>query len=60
MVDSMKSHKATIWVANSDVPGKRVSAVANDLSEAMQKLESQYGEGNVCGLHCEDAAVRPR
>jgi hypothetical protein len=55
-----KSYQAIIWVQNSDLPGKRVSVTAENLREAKEKLESEYGKGNVFNLHNEEDASRPR
>lgn len=49
-----------IWVRDSDRPGLRVSVLAENLKEAKEKLEAEYGEGNVFDLHNEEDAARPR
>jgi len=56
----MMLYKAMIWTRDSDKPGQRVSALAESLQEAKEKLEAQYGEGNVYDLHNEEDAKRPR
>jgi hypothetical protein len=55
-----KLYKAIIWVDGSDKPGQRVSVVADGIAEARQKLEAEYGTGNVYYLHNEEDAARPR
>lgn len=57
---SLKLYKAIIWIRDSDKPGQRVTVVAESLKEAKEKLEAQYGEGNVFDLHNEEDAARPR
>ncbi len=56
----MKLYCAIIWVRDSDQPGKRISVLAENLREAKDKLESEYGEGNVFDLHNEKDAERRR
>jgi hypothetical protein len=57
---NVKLYRAMIWVPDSDRPGQRVSVLAESLKEAMEKLEAEYGEGNVFNLHNEEDATRPR
>jgi hypothetical protein len=56
---TVRLYHAMIWVRD-DEPGKRVSVEAEDLDEAKQKLEAEYGQGNVFYLRNEDDAARPR
>jgi len=49
-----------IWLRDSDRPGQRVSVLAENLKEAREKLEAEYGGGNVFYLHNEEDAERPR
>jgi len=56
----MKLYQAMIWVRDSDRPGQRVSVVAENLTEAKEKLEGEYGEGNVFDLHNKEEAARSR
>lgn len=55
---NMKLYRAMIWVR--DRPGQRVSVLAGDLKEAKEKLEAEYGAGNVFDLHNENDASQPR
>ena len=57
---NVRSYRATIWIRGSDRPGQRVSVLAENLQEAKEKLEAEYGEGNVFDLHNEEDAARPR
>jgi hypothetical protein len=57
---NLKLYRATIWIRDSDRPGRRVSVLAETLKEALEKLEAEYGEGNVFDLHNEEDAARPR
>ena len=57
---NLKLYRAMIWVRDSDRPGQRVSVFAENLKEAKEKLEEEYGEGNVFDLHNEEDAARPR
>ncbi len=56
----MKLYHAMIWVSDPDVPGQRVSVLAENLGEAKKKLEAEYGEGTVFNLHNPEDAARPR
>ena len=56
----MKLYRAMVWKDGSDKPGQRVSVLAENLVEAKEKLEAEYGEGNVFDLHNEEDAARPR
>jgi hypothetical protein len=56
----MKLYRAIIWIRGSDRPGQRVNVLAETLKEAKEKLEAEYGEGNVFDLHNEEDAARPR
>jgi ribosomal protein L31E len=58
--NAVKLYKAIIWKRDSDKPGERVTVDAENLKEAKEKLESQYGEGTVFDLHNEEDAARPR
>lgn len=61
--EALKLYRAMIWVRDSggaDRPGQRVSILAENLKEAKEKLEAEYGEGNVFNLHNEEDAARPR
>jgi hypothetical protein len=49
-----------IWTSDPNRPGQRVSVLAEGLDEAMEKLEAEYGKGNVFNLHNEEDAARPR
>jgi len=51
---------AIIWVNGSDQVGKRVSVYAQNLADARQQLEVEYGKGNVFNLHNPDDADKPR
>jgi hypothetical protein len=55
-----KLYRAMIWIRDSDRPGQRVSVFAKNLKEAKERLEAEYGEGNVFNLHNEEDAARPR
>lgn len=57
---AVKVYQAIIWIKGSEKPGERVSVTAETLSEAKEKLESEYGQGNVFDLHNEEDASRPR
>jgi hypothetical protein len=59
-METMKLYQAMIWVRDSDRPGQRVSVVAENLTEAKEKLEGEYGEGNVFDLHNKEEAARSR
>jgi hypothetical protein len=56
----MKVYRAMIWIRGSDRPGRRVSVLAETLMEAKEKLEAEYGKGNVFALHNEEDAAQPR
>jgi len=56
----MKLYRAMIWIRGSDRPGLRVSVLAETLMEAKEKLEAEYGRGNVFDLHNVEDAARPR
>lgn len=47
-----------VWIG--DEPGKRVSVLAESLEDASEKLNTEFGAGNVFDLHNEDDAQRPR
>jgi len=51
-------YRAIIWIRDSDRRGQRVSVLAENLKEAKEKLEAEYGEGNVLDLHNEEDAAR--
>lgn len=48
-----------VW-DDDESPGQRVSTYAENLAEALIKLESEYGKGNVLGLFNEEEANRIR
>jgi hypothetical protein len=54
----MKLYRAIIWIA--DRPGQRVSVLAETAKEAKEKLEAEYGKGNVFNVYNEEEAKRPR
>jgi hypothetical protein len=56
----MKRYQAFIWTSDHTAPGKRVTVVAADLTQAKELLEDEYGRGNVFNLHNEDDAQAPR
>jgi len=56
----LRPYEAMIWTAGSDEPGRRVSVLAKSLKDAMDRLEAEYGDGNVYDLHNEEDAARPR
>ena len=53
-------YQAIVWKDGSDRPGQRVSVVAETLEDAKEKLEAEYGAGNVFDLHNAEDATRPR
>ena len=57
---NVRPYHAIIWIRDSDPPGQRVSVLATNPKEAKEKLEAEYGEGNVFDLHHEEDAARPR
>jgi len=57
---NVKLYSAMIWIRDSDRPGQRVRVFAENLKEAKEKLEAEYGDGNVFDLHNEEDATRPR
>jgi hypothetical protein len=57
---NVKLYRAMIWVRDSDRPGQRVSVLAENLKKVKEKLEAEYGEGNVFDLHNDEDAARPR
>ena len=56
---SDKLYRAIIST-DSGRPAQRVSVLAPDLESAMERLEAQYGRGNVFNLHNEEDAAKPR
>lgn len=56
----LKLYKAMVWASGPGTTGTRVTVEAENLVEAQQKLEAQYGEGNVYDLHNEQEASVPR
>ena len=60
MSENMKTYIAMIWEKDSNKSGRRVSTSATNLDEAKEKLELEYGKGNVFDLHNEDDANRIR
>lgn len=56
----MRTYKAIIWDDDPQKPGQRVALLAENLDEAMKKLEEKYGEGRVYALYNEEDAARPR
>lgn len=59
MTNNEKLYKAMVW-DDDESPGQRVSTYAENLAEALIKLESEYGKGNVLGLFNEEEANRIR
>ncbi len=57
---NVRMYHAIIWIRDSDRPSQRVSVLAETLREAKEKLEAEYGEGNVFDLHNKEDAARPR
>jgi hypothetical protein len=55
----MKLYHAMIWESDAR-PGQRVTVMAEDLTEARQKLEAEYGTGTVFDLHNKEDAEKPR
>jgi len=55
-----KEYRAIIWTKDPERAGKRVVIWAIDLDTAKQRLEEEYGEGTVFGLHNEDDANQSR
>ena len=41
----VRLYQAMIWIRDLDRPGQRVSVRAENLKEAQEKLEAEYGEG---------------
>jgi len=56
----MKVYKAMVWDTDRNVPGQRVTVLANDLADAKTKLEAEHGEGRIFDLHNEEEASRLR
>jgi hypothetical protein len=54
------AQRYTVICHEPDNPGKRVSTLAESLEEASDKLDAEYGKGNVFYLHNEEDARRPR
>jgi hypothetical protein len=48
------------WIRDQDESGQRASVLAETLDEAKEKLEAQFGKGNVFDLHNEEDAAQPR
>jgi hypothetical protein len=57
---NVRLYRAIIWMRDSDLPGQRVSVLAENLKEAKKKLEAEHGEGTVFNLHNEEEAARLR
>jgi hypothetical protein len=57
---NVKLYRAMISVRDADHLDRRVSVLAENLKKAKEKLEAEYGEGNVFDLHNEEDAARPR
>jgi hypothetical protein len=55
-----RPYEAMIWVTDPTVPGKQVTVWAKSLNEAKDRLESEYGKGNVYDLRNEEDAAKPR
>jgi hypothetical protein len=58
--EAPRLYKAMIWTEDPEQPGQRVTVVARTIDEAKDKLEVEYGKGNVYNLHNEEDANRPR
>jgi hypothetical protein len=58
MTDEPRVYKAIIWVG--ELPGRRVTILANSLEEAKEKLEAEHGAGHVYSLYNEEDMERPR
>lgn len=54
-----RTYKAVVWVRDN-VPGKRVTMMAESLTDARARLEGLYGEGHVYDLHNEEDAEATR
>lgn len=57
---ALRPYRAMIWIEGSAETGKRVSVTATSLSDARQRLEGEYGKGNVFDLHNPDDADASR
>lgn len=57
---AVRRYVAMIWTDDRAKPGRRVSVDAVSLRQAREKLEAEYGQGNVFDLHNEEDAARPR
>ncbi|HMJ44838.1 MAG TPA: hypothetical protein VK522_21445 [Pseudolabrys sp.] len=57
---NVRLYHAMIWIRDSDRPGQHATVLAEGLKEAKEKLEAEYGEGNVFDLHNEEDAAQPR
>jgi len=57
---NVRLYHAMIWIRDSDRPGRHATVLAEGLKEAKEKLEAEYGEGNVFDLHNEEDAAQPR
>ena len=60
MERNARPYKAMIWTPDQQVPGKEVEIVADSLDDAKEKLEAEYGKGNVYYLRNEEDAAKPR
>jgi hypothetical protein len=56
--DAARTYVAMVWIG--DEPARRVSVLAESLEDASDKLNTEFGSGNVFDLHNEDDAQRPR
>ena len=56
----MNTYSAIIWDDDPNKSGRRVSVVAENLQDAKERLQAEYGEGHVFNLHSEEDASRPR
>ena len=59
MEDEIKLYQAMIWECDKS-PGKRVSVLARNSTEAKEELESSYGKGKVFDVYNKQDANRIR
>jgi hypothetical protein len=56
----MKTYHAIVWVDGPEQPGKRVVLIAENLDEAREKLEAEYGKNCEYTLKNEEDAAKRR
>ncbi|WP_175952027.1 hypothetical protein [Burkholderia sp. BCC0405] len=56
----MKVYDAIIWIDGPDKPGRRVTLVAENLDEAKERLEAEYGKDCEYTLKSEEDAAKRR